>query len=388
MTENYGELGNPRILPNALPTGRPPDASSFVPLGSDMDHGDKESLDGAADVGQFPQVQEQESSTVKSGVQMSYAGIVNKPLVRNGTGQEGSEGVVCDSNKVESCDGKVDEGVASSVKSAIPRDKSLSNGVSTEERGLFGPWMTVENRRRRLQSGGPSSSRGKGKHVGMDIDNRFAALVNDQGEQMEEPGIGPIADKSAVDLDSERLTDISIRASTGVTKNAALIESNPGRKAKGVRRVFDKAVVVPMVEGQQVVVVEHVPLGSDSRHAAVSLLENGQGKSRAEGVMIGKNHGGRTGVKDTALQGLKVRKPSAARTISRPVLSEWVDTMHVQLNAITARSDHDPGGLSRATIGENGDLEPMQSKDSGSGVLGTADGVVLGEAERRAGGDQ
>ncbi|KAK8515864.1 hypothetical protein V6N12_016170 [Hibiscus sabdariffa] len=99
--------------------------------------------------------------------------------------------------------------------------------------------------------------------------------------------------------------------------------------------------------------------GGSLERTAVSLFEKGHGNVRSKGVVHGKLHGSRRGVRDGVQQGLKVRKPPDMRTISRPLLNEWVDTMHLQIKALWTQVDDDTGGPARAVVNQDGILEPV-----------------------------
>ncbi|KAK8698780.1 hypothetical protein V6N13_114887 [Hibiscus sabdariffa] len=99
-----------------------------------------------------------------------------------------------------------------------------------------------------------------------------------------------------------------------------------------------------MVEGQQVSIVEHT--GHNKVHAAISIFEQNHGKRAADRVVHGKNVGGKAkGTKENVKQGLKIRKPSDTRTISRPVLSDWVENMTSQLDMFAKDKELEPGGV-------------------------------------------
>ncbi|KAK8627406.1 hypothetical protein V6N13_135018 [Hibiscus sabdariffa] len=133
-----------------------------------------------------------------------------------------------------------------------------------------------------------------------------------------------------------------------------------------------------MVEGQKVSVVEHARAGGSKWHADVSLFEMGHGKISSDGVVLGKTRGGRKGAKEGLQHGLHVRKPPDLRTISRPVLNEWVDTMNMQINAIAAHSEHDPGCSTRAVVNQDGGLEPVVLMNTKQGVQMVIPDTVLG----------
>ncbi|KAK8708778.1 hypothetical protein V6N13_059815 [Hibiscus sabdariffa] len=80
----------------------------------------------------------------------------------------------------------------------------------------------------------------------------------------------------------------------------------------------------------------------------------GHGRTTSDGFSFGEESGGKRGGKEGLQQGLKVRKPPDTRTISWPVLTEWVDGVNVQLNATASSSVHDPGGFVRAIVNQDG----------------------------------
>ncbi|KAL4332870.1 hypothetical protein GQ457_07G008940 [Hibiscus cannabinus] len=73
-----------------------------------------------------------------------------------------------------------------------------------------------------------------------------------------------------------------------MVRNEAYLTSNLSRKSKA----FDSmAEVVPIKPGNLVVVVEHQSTKSSSEHHAMSLLEQGHGKSNLEASMGSRNRG-------------------------------------------------------------------------------------------------
>ncbi|KAK8574761.1 hypothetical protein V6N13_033990 [Hibiscus sabdariffa] len=114
----------------------------------------------------------------------------------------------------------------------------------------------------------------------------------------------------------------------------------------------------------------------------------GHGKTSLDEVVLGKTRGGRKGAKEGLQQGLKVRKPTDLRTISRPVLNEWVDTMSMQINAIAAHSEHDLGGSTRAVVNQDGGLEPVVLMNTKYGVQTVLPDMVSGGMGRGSSADQ
>ncbi|KAK8502081.1 hypothetical protein V6N12_012535 [Hibiscus sabdariffa] len=152
---------------------------------------------------------------------------------------------------IESCDGTdgssrdPQTGLANSDKGNEIREDA--NG----ENALFGPWMTFDARRKRGYNGA-SSSRGNGKSGGRNVTNRFAALADDQTVTMEEQAttivfeageVSPRRNPSkAVQVGAEKLVV------NGLLPRAAGSVSDNSDKSGA----FEKAVILPMVEGQHV----------------------------------------------------------------------------------------------------------------------------------------
>ncbi|KAK8576692.1 hypothetical protein V6N13_015125 [Hibiscus sabdariffa] len=244
----------------------------------------------------------------------------------------------------------------------------------------------VDNRRKRAPNRGTSSAKVPGHQVTEGV-NRFAMLEREQveilGEQGSDLGDGMIEEqieqvvKSGNSSPSVVMGVNNKDTQSGVPHHVSISTDS----AKGSGRGAKKAVVFSMVEGQQVSVVEHSPLGGSKEHTAVSLFEKGHGNVRSNGVVHGKMHGGRRGVRDDVQQGLKVRKPPDMRTISRLVLNEWVDTMNMQIKAITTQADNDPGGSTWAVVNQDGVLEPVARTFGAHGVLAADTAAESGVVE-------
>ncbi|KAK8594332.1 hypothetical protein V6N13_126140 [Hibiscus sabdariffa] len=265
MSEKSGEIVNSGSMLDGFPSGRPPDTvgiTQLVMITEQSREKDPVVVSNSMDLEDDGRQLDSQFEAEKSQQKQKQEPAARKERAR------------------ESCGGKIEDGVASKEKDVQPKDESINSEVTNGERGLFGPWMTVDNRRRQPQIGVSSSSIGHGKQEAKNIVNRFAALASDQAEPVEEQGHVPITNRSMVDWDSEELTDIPIRVSTEVNKNATYPASKMERKAKEVNQIFEKAVVLTMVDGQQVLVVKHVSTGGNNVYATVSLLEKGHRKSR------------------------------------------------------------------------------------------------------------
>ncbi|KAK8698651.1 hypothetical protein V6N13_114762 [Hibiscus sabdariffa] len=182
--------------------------------------------------------------------------------------------------------------------------------------------MTVENRRKRVSSGRPSSSRGPGKQTAENVVNRFAILEKELVEPMEEQRLessGDVANEQgeeALELINRNSTLVAADTHKNVPKNAAYRASNPEKKVKGNRQVFEKAVIMPMVEGQPVSMVEHALQGGNKVHTAVSLFEKGHA-TRSEGsggstrALINQDRALEPIVSGNALSGVRTVVPAA-----------------------------------------------------------------------------
>ncbi|KAK8637309.1 hypothetical protein V6N13_064732 [Hibiscus sabdariffa] len=315
MFEGSGEFENPRLLSDGLPSGRPTDYS----LGSDA----------------LVMVTDNQSQQMQ---QICSGPLMERPDVRFMTGW--GLDVLCQyRGNIESCvgkNGKDDDPKESSTNAAV---EIATKEVPTEERGLFGPWMAVESRRKRSSMGGQSSSRRHGKQVSNSVDNRFTVLDNEQVEPLEDQRI-----ESSINMANERVEHISepvhgrsnavfVEDNRDVSKNDAYRASNPESKAKESRQVFEKAVVMPMVEGQQVSVVKHNQTGGSKVHVAVSLFEKGYERVAWMGLCWGRRVG----------EG-KAQKMA-----------------HSRINDIATHSELDPGGSTWVVVNQDGGLEPVVS---------------------------
>ncbi|KAK8497333.1 hypothetical protein V6N12_064023 [Hibiscus sabdariffa] len=414
MSEESGEFKTPIARPGGLPSGRPPDliqvsaalttgldkeippvqninAGPFLerpgsPLESDVHRQCKKSRsDGVKGLSTDSDSMEVEENgqtlngstggdggsalLSKVGSPVSYADIVGGSVRGFDQDKAGFEELPCDPNNVEVLDedcvvDKSDGRNGGSKEDPIvPEREKAKNEESTKERDLFGPWMMVDSSRKRTPTRGISTAKLAGP-MGTESVNRFAMLEDNQTTALEEHDL-----ELGEGINAEQVEQVpcsgSIRPAASVKVGATAARkgvmyrgSTSNSNAKGNSRGAEKAVVLPMVEGQQVSVVEHRVLGGNSEHTAVLLIDEGHGNVKSKGVVHRKLHGVRRGVRDGVQQGLKIRKPPDTRTISRPVLSEWVDTMQLQIKALSTQADDDPGGTARAVVNQDGDLEP------------------------------
>ncbi|KAL4304140.1 hypothetical protein GQ457_10G010950 [Hibiscus cannabinus] len=255
--------------------------------------------------------------------------------------------------------------------------ESLDNGSSTvsittstlskKPEELFGPWMTVDNRRRRSES---------------DVTEPIPIDSIDT----ESPSSMTVT--AAVSLGQPSSSTIRPFQAHDSGKNAAYIASNPPRKSKNSSSVSIRPSVVPMVSGQLVTLVEHHPSMRNVDHRAVTILEQGHGKEASGVVGVDKTRGFKVrNSKENAKSGLLIRKPSSAKTVSRPVLTDWVNNVQADLNAIALHKEASPAGSSKVIINQAGMLELQPSFPGLNGKDGllsdpslvTVDGEVISD---------
>ncbi|KAL4369394.1 hypothetical protein GQ457_05G014800 [Hibiscus cannabinus] len=190
----------------------------------------------------------------------------------------------------------------------------------TSAKGLFVPWMVVDTRRHRALAGKSAP-----KRVDAELHRAngswFAILGKDSGlSELEQMSVAEGDVQQSFKNVQEHLTSGSLAPRKGVAA---------------------KAVVMPMVEGRTVSVVEHA--GHGASHSAVSIVEQGHGGRSGDPIVQGKRMGGKAkGVKENVKQGLKIRKSSNVRTISRPVLSEWEGVLE-KTTSLEDRNKGQPG---------------------------------------------
>ncbi|KAK8504423.1 hypothetical protein V6N12_030520 [Hibiscus sabdariffa] len=397
MAGKSGEFKNPIARSGGLPPGRPPDliqvsaalttdldkeippvqhinAGPFLerpgsPLESDVQRQCKKSRsDGVQGLSMDSDSMEVEENgqtlngstggdagsalLSKVGSLVSYADIVGGSARGFDKDKEGFEELPCDPNNVEVLDedcvvDKSDGRNGGSKEDPIvPERENATTEESTKERDLFGPWMMVDSRRKRTPTRSISTAKLAGP-MGTESVNRFAMLEDKQTTALEEHDL-----ELGEDINAEQVEQVP---RLGNIRPAASVKVSAAAARKGV-----------------------MYRGSTSN---VSLIEEGHGNVKSKGVVHGKLHGVRRGVRDGVQQGLKIRKLLDTRTISRPVLSEWVDTMQLQIRALSTQADDDPGGTARAVVNQDGDLEPAGKTVATHGVRATVTAESLALVE-------
>ncbi|KAK8682765.1 hypothetical protein V6N13_055139 [Hibiscus sabdariffa] len=210
MSENNGEFVNPRLLPDGTSSGRPPDSSSG--LGS---------LAMGLVVDSDTMVTEDKGWKLDTSIEVVSSSQEQKHASVNGQDEnleyEGIHHIFYNCGVYghlhESCGSIVDNGTTTKELSYAPENENVTKVTTNEERGLFGPWMTVENCRRRSHNGIMSLSKGHGKQE-KNVGNHFTPLENEQVEPMEEQGHDSATNLATLDLVSNRglITPIVVKS--------------------------------------------------------------------------------------------------------------------------------------------------------------------------------
>ncbi|KAL4303954.1 hypothetical protein GQ457_10G016280 [Hibiscus cannabinus] len=177
------------------------------------------------------------------------------------------------------------------------------------ESNLYGPWMVVDNRRRR-----PSISM-HGDNLGV------SKLKSQSGSRFE-----------ALDVDAR--SDQHCNADVVVMEDLPVQEREVQRvvdsKASGSRQVE----VIPIVEGQSINVVEHAPKIASGSHSAIRIIEDvhsNAGTTRGSPPSIGRTG---KGILEVATKGFKVKKSMDSRA-TRSNVVEWVKSVHARIDQRT-----------------------------------------------------
>ncbi|KAK8622782.1 hypothetical protein V6N13_117683 [Hibiscus sabdariffa] len=202
-------------------------------------------------------------------------------------------------------------------------EPSVVNGrtLSFSSKGaeLFGPWMVVENRRRRTKSssvtdhpvGLVARGRTSSRFGVLEEQEESADVTNDRGDTMPLPS-GAVAP---------------------IIRNTAYMASNPD-KTKKKKKVMEKPserVVLPSIPGQRTLVVDREASSSKEIHKAVSILEDGVRNKRTVGINISKSKGGVTRTfKDKVYGGVIASGHNIGTTAS----SDWARGITEQVDSL------------------------------------------------------
>ncbi|KAK8576168.1 hypothetical protein V6N13_090645 [Hibiscus sabdariffa] len=164
---------------------------------------------------------------------------------------------------------------------------------SISDANLFGPWMVVDNRRRRSGMARNPVGNGNGGISG----SRFEVLHN-----VDENNDGTIIPEGGV-ADNLRLPASLLASTSGVAAsmiqavegegNVSSVVSNPGGKAKNRKSAFQTPAVVPLVDGHAVQVTERTSGSTPGQHRAVRISEQGGHGSSGLGLVGARGRNGR-----------------------------------------------------------------------------------------------
>ncbi|KAK9044824.1 hypothetical protein V6N11_058715 [Hibiscus sabdariffa] len=232
---------------------------------------------------------------------------------------------------------------------------------------LYGPWMVVDNRRRRQGLVACNSSNGfaRGKassgsiFAPLDVDGMDAELPNATSKNGD---VEMLYETNFVDNVRGPKNGTVPVSHTHIHFTDMYKVSNPEKRPKAGQGAGASTSVVAMVLGQTAQVVENEGSSFAQHHAVVSIVEPGHLQDdrrryvKGKGIML-KN------AKENIQQRLNVRRNTDSRTILRPVTHEWVQNILDQLNSIVSRVMGDFEGVTKASISEMGLLEPTAPSD-------------------------
>ncbi|KAK8600403.1 hypothetical protein V6N12_050257 [Hibiscus sabdariffa] len=251
------------------------------------------------------QVQKQVLATGQDGSRPSYANIVNSTLRGTIRDQNGLEDSECDPNKI----------LVSDEDCVIDRTRKFPRIEFSES-----VHKQIDLAMRNESCGGM-----EGKNT--DPKEGMVNTVDGRGSKE-----GATEERVLVNSVSNHLSDVPMEVNMSITKNATHLASNMEKEVRENCRI---------------------PVGVKEMQRSY-FWRKGHGRTTSDGFSFGEESGGKRGGKEGLQQGLKVRKPPDTRTISWPVLTEWVDGVNVQLNATASSSVHDPGGFVRAIVNQDG----------------------------------
>ncbi|KAL4295420.1 hypothetical protein GQ457_12G019050 [Hibiscus cannabinus] len=213
---------------------------------------------------------------------------------------------LCPRNKDAQADGMVD-----SIASADVASEAIS------ESNLYGPWMMVENRRRRT----PGNARNMSSEVRNErvSGSRFASLVDEglEERQLEELGVVLGTETGGVVVVHEDVENPKGVVHMHANKTIAFLASNPDKKSKAQDKGTKEIGVVPTVEGRSINVIPHRTNIASGSHSAIKIVEEGSGDGiRSKSSMHGASRNGKA-VRDVVRKGLLMKKsgePFAKKT--------------------------------------------------------------------------
>ncbi|KAK8515107.1 hypothetical protein V6N12_001267 [Hibiscus sabdariffa] len=181
--------------------------------------------------------------------------------------------------------------------------ESQENNISTHETDrfpsfsskgadLYGPWMVVEDRRRRAESSNATGKSGEVVERGKPS-SRFEVLEVEETPEIADEFNDPRGKSSLPRVPQE-----------SIIRNAAYMASNPNKKKKkqqGLEKASD-SIVLPSIPGQRTTVFDREASSSKGVHKAVYIAEDGVRNTKAVGVKLSNSKDGVTWVQGTTDQ--------------------------------------------------------------------------------------
>ncbi|KAK8612360.1 hypothetical protein V6N13_092476 [Hibiscus sabdariffa] len=207
--------------------------------------------------------------------------------------------------------------------------------VYVSESNLFGPWMVVENRRRRPITSGRVESHPV-QDTRINRGSRFAALeaTDDVENSMHRDGALDQVGQS-VEVIGNTMVGRRVSTNTVAVKNDAYATSNPEKKSKHRGHVSNQPTVLPIMEGQAATVVSHKAQIKGGTHTAIHIHEhNDKGP-----LQVSSRGGRRVGTMPKAnlsvhSSGLKPRRNADFRHGASSNVSGFIDNMAGELDKI------------------------------------------------------
>ncbi|KAL4291177.1 hypothetical protein GQ457_14G014560 [Hibiscus cannabinus] len=219
---------------------------------------------------------------------------------------------------------------------------------------LYGPWMVVDTRRRRVSgvSGPVKNVSGNKDRASTSHGSRFAALVVEDVMTPTEESVEP---NNAVEVLNTVSTtpkhpagqvSKSIVQRPTVVKNAAYKASNPNKKGSQQPELNVGLPVKPICVDQEVEVVHHPVAQHSDNHTAVSLVDKYPGSLEAIGGKMQRVRGaaGRA-LNSSARRGVNIKKPTGQLAASGDTVGG-----HVPIQPMTGLSEVPGDGLLQSTI--------------------------------------
>ncbi|KAK8548664.1 hypothetical protein V6N13_054557 [Hibiscus sabdariffa] len=247
--------------------------------------------------------------------------------------------------------GIVSGGAADSA--SLDKEKPVE---SISDANLFGPWMVVDNRRRRSDMAQNLVGNGNGGISGSRFEVLHNVDENNDGTIIPEGGIADNLRSPASLLASTSGVAASMIQVVEGEGNVSSVVSNPVGKAKNRKSGFQTPAVVPLVDGHAVQVTERTSGSTLGQHRAVRISEQGGHGSSGLGLVGARGWNGRgKDVLELGRRGGRISKKSGS----------IVTTKMSPLELVKHLSDD----IARAGQLGHGSINPISKEPDGTSVL-------------------